>query len=131
MRRRVVSAARKGGVVLVLHIHFDFPVAAVTRLVRGGIAYCVLAAQLFGDLIESLLQIFLVAHDNHSAAGFVATPWSPPSAATRRIWTTVSVRCAASIASCNFNLLPVSSASVRMIMAFRPASSESLSWAAR
>src|SRR6266436_5322561 len=118
MRRGVVSAARKGGVVLVLHIHFNFPVAAVTRLVRGGIAYCVLAAQLFGDLIESLLQIFLVAHDNHSAAA-------------RRIWTTVSVRCAASIASCNFNLLPVSSASVRMIMAFRPASSESLSWAAR
>jgi len=34
--RRVVTAARKGGVVLVLHIHSDFPVAAVARFVRGA-----------------------------------------------------------------------------------------------
>src|SRR6202171_3364638 len=59
IRKRVVTAACKSGVISVLHIHFDFPVGAVARLVRGDIAYGVLAAQLFGDLIEGLLQIFL------------------------------------------------------------------------
>src|SRR5258706_2070597 len=70
-RGRVIPAARKGRVILVFHFHTNLPVAAVSRLIERKIADGVLAAQFFGDLIEGLLKIFLVAHDNHAPAGFV------------------------------------------------------------
>src|SRR6266404_4213519 len=70
-RGRVIAATRKGRVILVFHFHTNLPVAAVSRLIGRKIADGVLAAQFFGDLIEGLLKIFLVAHDNHAPAGFV------------------------------------------------------------
>src|ERR1019366_6142772 len=74
--RRVIAAAGQGGVILVLHLQFDLPVAAVVCLVGGGIAYGVLAGQFFRDLIEGLFQIFLAAHDDHAPASLLCE--APP-----------------------------------------------------
>src|SRR5690349_15072066 len=72
--RRVVSAARKNRIILILHFHFDLAVAAVVLLVSGGVADGVLVAQFLRDFIERLLQVLFAAHDDHTAAGLPREP---------------------------------------------------------
>src|SRR5215468_9459156 len=70
--RRVVALARKDLVVLVGSFYPYLAELAVSRSVRRIVAERVLAAQLFGDLIERFVELSFRRNVNHAAAGFVS-----------------------------------------------------------
>src|SRR5437879_13813148 len=68
--RSVITPARKHVEAISRAFDLDLAEAAVAGRVRGVVAQGVLGAQLFGDLVESFLELFFVAHDDRPSAGF-------------------------------------------------------------
>src|SRR5579859_792849 len=67
----VVAFAGQDFVVVIRDLNLDFPEFAVAGRVGRIVAECVLAAELFGDLIEGGHEVFFVVDDDHAAARFV------------------------------------------------------------
>src|SRR5437660_11692033 len=68
--RSVITPARKHVEAISRAFDLDLAEAAVAGRVRGVVAQGGLGAQLFGELVESFLELFFVAHDDRPSAGF-------------------------------------------------------------
>src|SRR5580704_32199 len=69
----VISGARLDLVVFIGGVDFHFAKTSVKGRVGGRVADVVLTAQLVGDLVESLFQLFIFISDfNDPASGFLS-----------------------------------------------------------
>src|SRR5580700_7358552 len=68
----VVSGAGLDFIVFTVGADFDFAEGAVQRGIGWVVTNVVLAAQLVGNLIEALFQLFIfISHFNNTASGFL------------------------------------------------------------